>query len=69
MKITHQGRRETLPLGRPDKAAAAARARDIYLSLALLYIFRSMCIDKNSLTRVVPHSRIEAGLQGHAEYR
>jgi hypothetical protein len=27
------------------------------------------CIDKDSLTRVVPHSRIEAGLQGHAEYR
>jgi type IV pilus biogenesis protein CpaD/CtpE len=38
MKIAHEGRRETFPLGTPNgtpnKAAAAARARDIYLSLA-----------------------------------
>src|SRR6267143_4550921 len=33
MKIAHDGRRETFPLGTPNKAAAAARARDIYLSL------------------------------------
>jgi integrase len=35
MKIAHEGRRETFPLGTPNKAAAAARARDIYLSLAV----------------------------------
>ena len=34
MKIAHVGRRETFPLGTSNKAAAAARARDIYLSLA-----------------------------------
>jgi integrase len=34
MKIAHEGRRETFPLDTPNKAAAAARARDIYLSLA-----------------------------------
>ena len=34
MKSAHEGRRETFPLGTPNKAAAAARARDIYLSLA-----------------------------------
>ena len=34
MKIAHEGRRETFPLGTPNKDAAAARARDIYLSLA-----------------------------------
>lgn len=33
MKIAHEGRRETFPLGTPNKAAAAARAREIYLSL------------------------------------
>jgi hypothetical protein len=33
MKIAHEGRRETFPLGTPNKAAAAAKARDIYLSL------------------------------------
>jgi integrase len=33
MKIAHKGRRETFALGTPNKAAAAARARDIYLSL------------------------------------
>jgi len=33
MKIAHEGRRETFPLGTPNKAAAAARARDIYVSL------------------------------------
>jgi integrase len=33
MKIAHDGRRETFALGTPNKAAAAARARDIYLSL------------------------------------
>jgi integrase len=33
MKIAHDGRRETFPLGTPNKAAAAARAREIYLSL------------------------------------
>src|SRR5690349_6814219 len=33
MKIAHEGRRETFTLGTPNKAAAAARARDIYLSL------------------------------------
>jgi len=33
MKIAHDGRRETFPLGTPNKASAAARARDIYLSL------------------------------------
>jgi hypothetical protein len=35
MKIAHKGRRETFPLGTPNKAAAAARARDIYLSLVV----------------------------------
>ena len=33
MKIAHQGRRETFPLATPNKAVAAARAREIYLSL------------------------------------
>jgi integrase len=33
MKIAHVGRRETFPLGTPNKAAAAAKARDIYLLL------------------------------------
>jgi hypothetical protein len=33
MKIAHRGRRETFPLGTANKAAGAARARDIYLSL------------------------------------
>jgi hypothetical protein len=33
MKIAHQGRRETFPLGTPNKAAAATGARDIYLHL------------------------------------
>ena len=33
MKVAHEGRRETFPLGTPNKAAAAARARDVYLSL------------------------------------
>ena len=33
MKVAHEGRRETFPLGTPNKAAAAGRARDIYLSL------------------------------------
>ena len=35
MKIAHNGRRETFPLGTPNRAAAAARARDIYLSLVV----------------------------------
>jgi hypothetical protein len=35
MKIAHEGRRETFPLDTPNKAAAAARARDIYLSLVV----------------------------------
>jgi hypothetical protein len=34
MKVAYEGRRETFPLGRPNKAVAAARARDIYLFLA-----------------------------------
>jgi integrase len=33
MKIANRGRRETFPLGTANKAAGAARARDIYLSL------------------------------------
>src|ERR1700761_4896067 len=33
MKIAHRGRRETFPLGTANKAAGAAPARDIYLSL------------------------------------
>jgi len=33
MKIAHVGRRETFPLGTPNKAAEAAKARDIYLLL------------------------------------
>jgi hypothetical protein len=33
MKIAHQVRRETFPLGTPNKAAAATSARDIYLRL------------------------------------
>jgi integrase len=36
MKIRHEGRRETFPLGTPNKAAAAARARDIYASLVTI---------------------------------
>jgi integrase len=35
MKIAHKGRRETFPLGTPNRAAGAARARDIYLSLVV----------------------------------
>jgi integrase len=34
MKVAYEGRRETFPLGTPNKAAAAAKARDIYLFLA-----------------------------------
>jgi integrase len=34
MKVAHEGRRETFSLGTPNKAAAAVRARDIYLFLA-----------------------------------
>jgi hypothetical protein len=34
MKIAYKSRRETFPLATPNRAAAAARARDIYLSLA-----------------------------------
>jgi hypothetical protein len=34
MKVAYEGRRETFPLGTPNKAVAAARARDIYLFLA-----------------------------------
>ena len=33
IKIQHVGRRETFPLGTANKAAAAARAKDIYLNL------------------------------------
>lgn len=33
VKIQHRGRRETFSLSTPNKAAAAARAKDIYLSL------------------------------------
>jgi hypothetical protein len=36
MKIRHEGRRETFPLGTPNKAGAAARARDIYVSLVTI---------------------------------
>jgi len=32
-KIQHGGRRETFPLGSPNRASAAARAKDIYFSL------------------------------------
>ena len=32
--MAHEGRSETFPLGAPNKAVAAARARDIYLFLA-----------------------------------
>ncbi|MBV8330979.1 MAG: tyrosine-type recombinase/integrase [Verrucomicrobia bacterium] len=34
MKVAHEGRRSTFNLGTPNKAAAAAKARDIYLFLA-----------------------------------
>ena len=34
MKVAYEGRRETFALGAPNKAVAAARARDIYLFLA-----------------------------------
>jgi hypothetical protein len=34
MKVAHEGRRETFPLGTFNKAVAAATARDIYLFLA-----------------------------------
>jgi integrase len=34
MKVAHEGRRSTFSLGTPNKAAAAAKARDIYLFLA-----------------------------------
>jgi hypothetical protein len=34
MKVAHEGRRETFPLGTLNKAVAAATARDIYLFLA-----------------------------------
>jgi hypothetical protein len=33
VKIQHAGRRETFPLGTPNNAAAAAKAKDIYLCL------------------------------------
>ena len=33
IKIQHAGRRETFALGTPNKAAAAAKAKEIYLSL------------------------------------
>jgi hypothetical protein len=33
VKIQHLGRRETFPLGTPNRAAAAAKARQIYLTL------------------------------------
>src|SRR6266403_4804424 len=33
-RIQHEGRRERFPLYTPNKAAAAAKARDIYLFLA-----------------------------------
>jgi hypothetical protein len=33
VKIQHLGRRETLPLGTPNRAAAAAKARQIYITL------------------------------------
>ncbi len=33
-RLQHQGRRERFPLHTPNKAAAAAKARDIYLFLA-----------------------------------
>ena len=33
VKIQHRGRRETIPLGTSNKAAAAARAKDFYLAL------------------------------------
>jgi hypothetical protein len=32
--MQHEGRRERFPLYTPNKAAAAAKARDIYLFLA-----------------------------------
>ena len=32
MKVAYEGRRETFPLGTPNKAVAAAKARDIYMS-------------------------------------
>ena len=35
MKVAHEGRRETFPLKTPNKAAAAALARDVYLSLVV----------------------------------
>jgi hypothetical protein len=31
MKVAHEGRGEAFPLGTPNKAVAAATARDIYL--------------------------------------
>ena len=34
MKVAHEGRRSSFSLGTPNKAAAAAKARDIYLFLA-----------------------------------
>src|SRR4030088_3210665 len=55
MKIAHDGRRETFPLGTPNKAAAAARARDIYLSLvangwdATLAKFKKLSADARTL--------------------
>ncbi|MBA2622672.1 MAG: hypothetical protein H0U88_03500, partial [Chthoniobacterales bacterium] len=33
VKIQHAGRRETFPLGTPNKTAAAAKAKNIYLCL------------------------------------
>lgn len=33
VKVQHRGRRETIPLGTSNKAAAAARAKDFYLAL------------------------------------
>jgi len=34
MKVAHEGRGETFPLGTPNKAEAVASARDVYLFLA-----------------------------------
>ena len=34
VRIQHQGRRESFPLGTPNKAAAAAKARDIFFGLS-----------------------------------
>ena len=47
MKLDHEGRRETFPLGTPNQTAAAARARDIYPLLAfrkILAAFRKATV-------------------------